>query len=117
MSAINHAAIPPSFKHLAGIPAGPQWLLRKPTASRCCRRRSLTRRFGFGQFGTNLPHPPALRLGRPRARAPPPPPALAQTVGGSVTAASESENRQGIVVTGAAIARRDYTATVSYGNR
>jgi tetratricopeptide (TPR) repeat protein len=36
---------------------------------------------------------------------------LAQTVAGSVAAASESENKQGIVVTGSRIARRDYTAT------
>jgi hypothetical protein len=43
--------------------------------------------------------------------APPPPPALAQTSAGSVAAASESENKQGIVVTGSRIARRDYTAT------
>lgn len=45
------------------------------------------------------------------AAAPAPPPALAQTFGGSVAAASESENKQGIVVTGSRTARRDYTAT------
>ena len=87
----------------AGIPAG-RAARQEPTASRIVGKEP------DRAVGLAVRDEPAASPAAPAA-APAPPPALAQTVAGSVAAASESENRQGIVVTGSRTVRRDYTAT------
>jgi hypothetical protein len=87
----------------AGIPAG-RAARQESTASRIVGKEP------DRAVGLAVRDEPAASPAAPAA-APAPPPALAQTVAGSVAAASESENRQGIVVTGSRTVRRDYTAT------
>jgi hypothetical protein len=90
-----------------GIPTGHS-ALQEPTAPRVVGEES------GRAAGLAVRDEPAASPAAPApapAAAPAPPPALAQTFGGSVAAASESENRQGIVVTGSRVARRDYTAS------
>jgi hypothetical protein len=93
----------------AGISAG-RAARQEPTASHIVGKES-DRAVGLAVRDEPAASPAAPAPASAPAAAPAPPPALAQTFGGSVAAASESENKQGIVVTGSRIARRDYTAT------